>query len=463
MGAVMRYTMQAAKTLWNDRKLISGVNCQPQMVYQDFLSTKRLYHKTDGKQFYHMVQSFHKGAQVDPVTAHAAALELAKYYSGYEVLVCTHVDREHIHSHFIINSVNCETGHKLHIAKDQLQELRQRNDEVCAQFSLPVFEQTNTPRKTRSMTIGEYHLAAKGQSKKLQLMNVINDCMCHAASYEQFVALMESEGYKVQASSRRRSLTFISDTGWQCRDFKLFGDKYLKENILHEFTIRTELIYGRADGKESPHTYAGAADGIGRTDAAADSHRTDPGASAADPSDAAYGDPLRAAERGSTVGAQVGEDGGHSVMAEQVPASDLGAHTISDSGADGRAAEDTEAFGNDGRTGWEAEREAFFASKAQTAQASTAQLGRSYGGDSGWDLAGIASALHHAIQVSDSDDPEERRRRIEARIEAENFGMAVGAAIGLAAAVSELRKNKQEQEPEETEPAQDENIWQQTM
>ena len=71
-----------------------------------------------------MVQSFPKGASVDPVTAHAAALRLAEYFSGHEVLVCTHVDREHIHSHFVINSVNFDTGKKLHIAKEQLQELR---------------------------------------------------------------------------------------------------------------------------------------------------------------------------------------------------------------------------------------------------------------------------------------------------------------------------------------------------
>ena len=71
-----------------------------------------------------MVQSFPKGELVDPVTAHACALELAKWYQDYEVLVCTHVEREHIHSHFIINSVNLETGLKLHMAVPQLQELR---------------------------------------------------------------------------------------------------------------------------------------------------------------------------------------------------------------------------------------------------------------------------------------------------------------------------------------------------
>lgn len=97
MSAVMRYTMQDKKTEFEGQQLVTGINCQPESVYADFMTTKRLYHKTDGVLFYHMVQSFPKGEAVDPVTAHAAALKLAEYYEGYEVLVCTHTDREHIH------------------------------------------------------------------------------------------------------------------------------------------------------------------------------------------------------------------------------------------------------------------------------------------------------------------------------------------------------------------------------
>lgn len=93
MSAVMRYTMQDKKTEFEGQQLVTGINCQPESVYADFMTTKRLYHKTDGVLFYHMVQSFPKGEAVDPVTAHAAALKLAEYYEGYEVLVCTHTDR----------------------------------------------------------------------------------------------------------------------------------------------------------------------------------------------------------------------------------------------------------------------------------------------------------------------------------------------------------------------------------
>ncbi|MFR7894611.1 MAG: relaxase/mobilization nuclease domain-containing protein [Dysosmobacter sp.] len=91
------------------------------------------------------------------------------------MLVCTHVDREHIHSHCVINSVNFETGKKLHMAKEQIQELMRRNDAICQEMGLPVFEPT--AQQARGMSGAEYHTALKGQSWKLRLMNTIDACM----------------------------------------------------------------------------------------------------------------------------------------------------------------------------------------------------------------------------------------------------------------------------------------------
>ena len=350
MRGVMRYVMQEKKTAWESGPLVSGINCQLQSVYDDFLNTKLLYHKDGGVMFYHMVQSFPKGEAVDPVTAHAAALKLAEYYEGYEVLVCTHTDREHIHSHFLINSINFDTGKKLHIAKEQLQELRQRNDQVCMEFSLPVFNPTNRKEKTKTMSIGEYHTAARGQSKKLQLMNLINDCMRHASNREEFIALMESEGYKVRWEASRRNITYTTPSGWQCRDRLLFGDKYLKENMEYEFRIREEIIYGRAVGKE-PSRADGtdyAASGAGANTASRrPSYESGVGGTAEQPLHT--GGPHRETDR-------LSEEDQRTAGADP------------DTDADGGVAESNEASGADERTGWETEREAFFSAQHQAAQ-----------------------------------------------------------------------------------------------
>lgn len=240
MRGVMLYVMQEKKTAWEGRPLISGINCQLQSVYDDFLNTKLLYHKDSGVMFYHMVQSFPKGAAVDPRQAHEAARRLAEYFDGCEVLVCTHVDREHIHSHCVINSVNFETGKKLHMAKEQIQELMRRNDAICQEMGLPVFEPTT--QQARGMSGAEYHTALKGQSWKLRLMNTIDACMKYAADKDAFVSLMESEGYAVRWESGRKYITYTTPDGLKCRDNKLHEEKYCKEVMEREFRIRAELI-----------------------------------------------------------------------------------------------------------------------------------------------------------------------------------------------------------------------------
>lgn len=384
----MRYTMQDKKTEFEGQKLITGINCQPESVYADFMTTKRLHHKTDGVLFYHMVQSFPKGEAVDPVTAHAAALKLAEYYEGYEVLVCTHTDREHIHSHFLINSVNFDTGKKLHIAKEQLQELRQRNDQVCMEFSLPVFNPTNRKEKSKTMSIGEYHTAARGQSKKLQLMNIINDCMRHASNREEFIALMESEGYKVRWETSRRNITYTTPSGWQCRDRLLFGDKYLKENMEYEFRIREGIIYGRVVGKEPTCTGAILSSSAG-TDASSQStsHKRGMGESA---------------ERPLYAGVSHRETDCLSEGNQRT------AGTVPDQDADGGAAESVEASGADERTGWEAEREAFFSAQHQSAQTTTAAPGWAYMGsvaDGNGNVASAVVGLGYRLEQSQSVAP----------------------------------------------------------
>ena len=459
MGAVMRYTMQDKKTEFDGQRLVTGINCQPESVYADFMTTKRLYHKTDGVLFYHMVQSFPKGEAVDPVTAHAAALKLAEYYEGYEVLVCTHTDREHIHSHFLINSVNFDTGKKLHIAKEQLQELRQRNDQVCAEFSLPVFQPREQKQKTKTMTVGEYHTAARGQSKKLQLMNIINDCMRHAGSREEFIALMESEGYKVRWEESRRNITYTTPSGGQGRDRLLFGAKYLKENMNYEFRIREEIIYGRAHATEPS-----------RVNTEADSARTECG-------DHTHRHPVSAA--GGTDEADAkdrihrsGSAWGAGVSSEpEIP------HRP-DSGAEQHGG-DPEIVGGDdfsAGTGWEEERAAYLHMAGlasglrpdrsdQVDRAGTAHRGGAAGdgvrySDSGQQHpqpvslkplhAGLYGLAATGALLDDGDeDAEERYRRIQAEQEAKNIGAAIGLVAGVATVLTQDNPSVEEQQQAE--------------
>ena len=265
MRSVMKYVAQDAKTQWQGRQLVTGVNCQAQSAYDDFLNTKLLYHKDGGRMFYHLVQSFPSGAEVNPDKAHAAALKLAEQFKDHEVLVCTHTDRDHVHSHLIINSVNFETGRKLHVDGDTIQRLKMANDKICAELGLPVFEPPRE-KKEKPMSSREYRVAEKRNSWKYRLINAIDDCMNYAGSKEEFIKLMgeyritpkDKCGIGVRWEDTRKNITYTLPSGMKCRDDRLHEEKYLKENMEHEFAIRQEALQRGAEGSEQTKPGGGA-------------------------------------------------------------------------------------------------------------------------------------------------------------------------------------------------------------
>ena len=327
MKSVMRYVSQLSKTLGDGQQLVSGIGCQPETAFDEFLSTKLLHHKDGGVMFYHMVQSFPKGADIDPRTAHEAARQLAGYFEGCEVLVCTHVDREHIHSHCIINSVNFETGRKVHMADEQIQALRVCNDQICEELGLPKF-QRDDQRQSRGMSNAEYYTADRGESWKFELMRVIDDCMRYAGNREEFLALLRAEGYDATWTDSRKNITYVTPDGRKCRDNKLHIEKYLKENMEAEFGYRTEN------------------DNTRNVDAA-----------------------QKADGRGATAGAQRDSHGAELERAarnagQAVSAADAVRHGPENASDESRSAGISDQDANERsrvhRTGWEPEREVFF-------------------------------------------------------------------------------------------------------
>ncbi len=462
MRGVMLYVMQEKKTAWEGESLVSGINCQPQNVHDDFLNTKLLYHKDSGVMFYHMVQSFPKGAAVDPRQAHEAARRLAEYFGGCEVLVCTHVDREHVHSHCVINSVNFETGKKLHMAKEQIQELMRHNDEICLEMGLPVFDAPT--QQARGMSGAEYHVALKGQSWKLRLMNTIDECMKYAADKDAFVSLMASEGYAVRWESGRKYITYTTPDGLKCRDSKLHEEKYCKEVMEHEFRIRAKLVQRKfRRAKET--------DGGIETDESAEQRTA--GCAAAD---AAHCDPVRFAAGDEQAGGAGRRNklgaGGNSegpAGAENARRPDTGAEVAH---GDAEIADGDEQTAG---TGWEPEREVFLqvdrlAPGLQPAgghQVDHAGADPWHGGTGGlvWCggdprpvplMSAVAGLTAVGTLMDEDEDAEEKRRRIEAKIAAENFGAAIGFATGAALAVKEkldehaAREEQKKQQHEQT-------------
>ena len=338
LNGIAAYVSRKDKTMREDgQQLISGQNCTPQLAAQEFLATRAAHRKESPVWFYHYVQSFAPDEPVTGELAHEIAKEFAaRAWPESEVLIATHIDREHIHSHFIVNSVCFDSGRMLRQGPGTLTRLRSISDELCTAHGLSVLPKQEP--KTQRLSAREYRSAAKGESWKFRLMNTIDECMRYALTRDAFIALMKSEGYQVRWEASRKSITYTTPGGMRCRDERLHDEKYLKEAMEREFRIRAEIISGTAQTAQ----HAGAAD----TAAGSTSHAGGVVGTAGDPQCAV---PAR--------GGAVRSDGGATQKAAQ----------RTDGGADrGDPAGAADAAGS-GATGWEAEREILFSAQVSPA------------------------------------------------------------------------------------------------
>ncbi len=271
MRAVIRYVSQDAKTLDEDgHRYLSGVNCIGAAAYDEFMATKNLYGKRSGVYYYHYEQSFAPGEIEDYDTAHKIGLRLAEeMFPGFEVLVGTHLDahdddgRQRVHNHFVINSVSYTSGMKLDYGPYTIEKMRRISDRLCEEHALSVLPEFKQTFDGKSISTREYRAALKGDSWKFKAICTIENAMTRAASKEDFIAIMESEGYSVTWTDSRKYITYTCPNGMKVRDNKLHESKFLKENMQYEFAIRQQTItpFGSFEA-EAEHS-TGDADGDG--------------------------------------------------------------------------------------------------------------------------------------------------------------------------------------------------------
>lgn len=157
---VLAYTTQGYKT--NEKEYITGINCDPKTSLKQMMNTKLSYNKMDGRLAFHAVQSFKPG-EVTPKKCHALGVQLAKQMWGnrFEVVVSTHLDKEHLHNHFVINSVSWVDGMKYDNRKSDIDYFRELNDAICKEHGLSIIENPSIQNMTfeerfESMVIKEY-------------------------------------------------------------------------------------------------------------------------------------------------------------------------------------------------------------------------------------------------------------------------------------------------------------------
>lgn len=395
MKNVIDYIEKESKTKFDSGRLITGINCSAQSAYDEFIATKNMFGKTGGRLYYHVVQSFPKGSDIDPQLAHKIACEFAeKAFGKYECVVATHIDREHIHSHFVFNSVSFMDGKKYHSNLDSVTELMRLSDEICMKYNIEILNDPNEKlrkdKKKAVLTDREYRSAEKGESFKFELMNVIDQVMKRAKSRRQFLYLMRQYGYGVRWEDTRKYITYTTPTGRRCRCNKLHGTKYSKEMMELEFKIR-EAETAVRQGHYHGGGYPSGSDSAGRElERSAGAEREDVQYDALDPR--------------SAVGAAYTGGNGADIRVSQA---DRRLHGGSVSGGvqagSGACAEvDNRGKGHDESlvlTGWEAERSSLF--RDAEARRIQAEL-RAENAQNNADLAADIGSIIYGVGAVDS-------------------------------------------------------------
>ena len=378
LRGVAGYVSQKQKTEQEDGwQLVSGQNCTPQLAAQEFLATRQMHRKDSPVWFYHYVQSFSPNEEITGALAHQVAREFAEQaWPDSEVLIATHTDAEHIHSHFIVNAVCYASGKMLRQEPNTLSGLRTLSDGLCLKYSLSVLPKQQ--RQAKGMSTREYRSAAKGESWKFRLMNTIDQCMRYAPTREEFISLMESEGYQVRWTDSRKNITYTTPQGMRCRDDRLHESKYTKEVIEREFRIRAEIIYRGIETAEPIQQGSSPADGI-----------------------AARGGLEYATDPAGQSGGQRWHTGGPAAGA--VPAGGAVPHPGADGGTDAGCGPNA----GGAETGWEEERAFYLAAQSPDRAVGLDLAGPDPAGDYGWHggLADDLVRLGHTLEGGADIDP----------------------------------------------------------
>lgn len=211
---VINYVCNKEKTT---DKLISGKDCMPESCEYEFAEVKKAFGKTDGRTYYHMIQSFSPDDRITPEQAHKVGLQMAELFEGYQVLVVTHTNKAHTHNHLVINSVNFENGKKLTISNQELERIKNYSNSICLKNGWDV-----TEAKTR-----------RNRNPKWKQI-IIEDAltaMAESYSMDEYISKLKELGIYVSYNPDYKYMTYSDAEGHKCRDAKLFDERLLKKNL----------------------------------------------------------------------------------------------------------------------------------------------------------------------------------------------------------------------------------------
>ena len=241
---IINYISDSNKT---DEALMSGKDCSHNFEFakEQMETTKELYRKDTGRQYKHFVQSFNPKDNISPQKAHKIGLEWAeKSFKGFEVFITTHKDKDHIHNHFVVNSVSFLNGEKFRYSNKELKDLKELSNKICERENL---SKIDLHKKSEAFkTDGEYRLEKRGESTwKEELRNSIDIAKAETKSIEEMKDLLKNK-FDVETRETKNTISYKHSSQNKSVRGNRLGDKYTKEGILSHYkerSSRKELIY----------------------------------------------------------------------------------------------------------------------------------------------------------------------------------------------------------------------------
>ena len=225
---VIEYAKSSYKT--EEQLYVTAINCDKDSIYEDMMRTKRRYSKTNGVLGYHAFQSFAKG-EVTPELAHEIGIKLANELWGdrFEVIVTTHINTEHIHNHFCLNSVSFKDGKKYHDCHETYALMRETSDRLCEEYKLSVIKEKKCP-KSKIDYRNFYKSEVKKSNYHTSTKEDIDYAIGQAYSYKDFLSILNKMDYIVE--NRYGKLSVRKEPYKKnIRIERAFGDDYKIENI----------------------------------------------------------------------------------------------------------------------------------------------------------------------------------------------------------------------------------------
>ena len=242
---VFSYTRNPDKTAGG--QFVTAINCQKDIALQQMILTKQCYGKEDGYIAWHGYQSFKPG-EVNPEQCHALGVELAKQMWGdrFQVIVTTHLDKEHLHNHFCINSVSFKDGGKYNFSKKELKRLRDTSDRLCREYGLSVVEH---PHKAPSRQVWLDEQAGKPTRYNIYRADV-QKAIDSSITGRGMVQYLQGRGYIVDSTGPNLKIRLPQYPHFTRLD--TLNPQWTNQGIEHLIYDRDDLISSRSKPPRKP-------------------------------------------------------------------------------------------------------------------------------------------------------------------------------------------------------------------